>query len=46
MTLACLGAYILWARRSENSRRRWGTVAMVIAIMYALEVIVVGNHAK
>ena len=46
VTLACLGAYILWARRSENSRRRWGTVAMVIAIMYALEVIVVGNHAK
>ena len=41
VSAAGLGAYILWARRAENGPRRWGVVAVVMAVMCVLEVAVV-----
>jgi hypothetical protein len=43
VSAAGLGAYILWARRPENSPRRWGVVAGLMAVMCALEVAVVSG---
>lgn len=43
VSAAGLGAYILWARKPENRPRRWGVVAVVMAIMCALEVAVVSG---
>jgi membrane-bound metal-dependent hydrolase YbcI (DUF457 family) len=45
VSLAGLGVYILWARKPENRRRRWGVVAAIMAVMYALEVAVVAGGA-
>ena len=41
VSAAGLGFYILWARRPENGPRRWGVVAVVMAVMCVLEVAVV-----
>ena len=43
LSLAGLGAYILWAREPDNRGRRWGVVAAVMAVIYALEVAVVAG---
>jgi len=43
VSAAGLGAYILWARRPDNSPRRWGVVAVVMAVMCVLEVAVVSG---
>ncbi len=43
VSAAGLGAYNLWARRPENSPRRWGVVAELMAVMCALEVAVVSS---
>jgi membrane-bound metal-dependent hydrolase YbcI (DUF457 family) len=43
VTLAGLGAYIVWARRPDNRPRRWRVVVVAMVIMYALEVAVVAG---
>jgi membrane-bound metal-dependent hydrolase YbcI (DUF457 family) len=43
VSLTGLGAYIVWARRTDDGSRRWGVVAALMVVMYALEVAVVSS---
>lgn len=44
-TLSGLAAYIVWARRPENRRRRWGVIAIAMIALYGVELAVVSNAA-